>query len=70
MGGREFRLSPFFIEAPFIVERERSEALYREAVPSQSPGLPLRLPWVDGVSIIQPQRGCGRCRNPFRVDQN
>ena len=31
---------------------------YREAVTSQSPGLPLRLPWVIGFSDRQPQRGC------------
>jgi hypothetical protein len=32
--------------------------LYRNAVASHSPGLPLWLPWDFDSSIIQPQRGC------------
>jgi hypothetical protein len=57
------------LEAQRKAESEnRSSHLYREAVTSTAQGYRFGYPGLLQVSMRQPQRGCVRCRNPFRVD--
>jgi hypothetical protein len=47
------------------------EFLYREAVASQSPGLPQRQPWVTELnSQFNRIAVASNWRNPFRVDKD
>ena len=45
-----------------------NQSVYREAVATQSPGLPLRQPWVRKSIIHNRNAVASAGRNPYRVD--